>query len=152
MNNRAAFAKAPNEWTQMEHNMCGCRAARSSLWWWPVFFQGFKDKSLLCKSLLMLGKLSFQQAQYSDAINMACQAQVRKSHFSKLLKVHWSQFYIAFYIYQYYLITRIPVLDNEHFFILKSFWAKSNSKFGYDAGKTQTNDGYWCLRSQYSWC
>ena len=35
MNNRTAFAKAQNEWTQMEHNMCGRRAARSPLWWWP---------------------------------------------------------------------------------------------------------------------
>ena len=33
--NRTAFAKAPNEGTQIEHNMCGRRAARSSLWWWP---------------------------------------------------------------------------------------------------------------------
>ena len=24
-----------NEWTQIEHNMCGRRAPRSPLWWWP---------------------------------------------------------------------------------------------------------------------
>ena len=29
-----AFAKAPNEWMQIEHNMCDRRAAWSPLWWW----------------------------------------------------------------------------------------------------------------------
>ena len=28
------FANAPNEWTQIEHNMEGRRAAWSLLWWW----------------------------------------------------------------------------------------------------------------------
>ena len=32
-----AFAKAPNEWKQIEHNMCGRWAARSPLWWWPCY-------------------------------------------------------------------------------------------------------------------
>ena len=27
--------KAPNEWTQIEHNICGRRAAWSAMWWWP---------------------------------------------------------------------------------------------------------------------
>ena len=36
MNNHTAFAKAPDEWTQIEHNMCGRWAAqRSPLWWRP---------------------------------------------------------------------------------------------------------------------
>ena len=35
MGNRTAFARAPNEWKQIEHSMCGRRAARSPLWWWP---------------------------------------------------------------------------------------------------------------------
>ena len=35
MNNRTAFGKVPYERTQIEHNMCGRRAARSPLWWWP---------------------------------------------------------------------------------------------------------------------
>ena len=28
------FAKAPNDWTQIKHNMCGRRVAWSPLWWW----------------------------------------------------------------------------------------------------------------------
>ena len=31
------FAKAPNEWTQAEHNMCGRRTPWSPLRWWPCF-------------------------------------------------------------------------------------------------------------------
>ena len=38
-NNRTAFAKVPNEWMQIEHNMCGRRAAWSQLWWWLCFSQ-----------------------------------------------------------------------------------------------------------------
>ena len=37
MNRRTAFARAPNEWTLIEHNMWGRRAARSPFWWWPCF-------------------------------------------------------------------------------------------------------------------
>ena len=37
LNNRTAFAKAPNDWTQFGHNMCGCRAAWSPLGWWPCW-------------------------------------------------------------------------------------------------------------------
>ena len=37
-NERTAFAKAPNGWTQIEHNMRCRRAARSSLWWWPYSY------------------------------------------------------------------------------------------------------------------
>ena len=29
--------KPQNEWTQIEHNMCGLRVAWSSLWWYPSF-------------------------------------------------------------------------------------------------------------------
>ena len=32
------FAKAPNEWTNIEHNMCGRQAVWSPLWWWPGEF------------------------------------------------------------------------------------------------------------------
>ena len=35
MDNRTAFGKAPNEWTQIEYNMCGRPAAWSPLGWWP---------------------------------------------------------------------------------------------------------------------
>ena len=35
MNRRTAFAKSPNEWPLIEHNMCGHQAARSPLWRWP---------------------------------------------------------------------------------------------------------------------
>ena len=34
INNSTAFAKAPNEWMQIERNMCGRRAAWSALGWW----------------------------------------------------------------------------------------------------------------------
>ena len=37
MSNRTAFANALNEWTQIEHNVCDRRAARSPLRWWPCF-------------------------------------------------------------------------------------------------------------------
>ena len=41
MNNRRAFAKAPNEWMKTGHNMCGCWVTRSPLWWRPCssYFQ-----------------------------------------------------------------------------------------------------------------
>ena len=35
--NHTALAKAPRELTQIDHNMCGHRTARSPLWWWPCF-------------------------------------------------------------------------------------------------------------------
>ena len=38
MNNRTAFAKASKEWTQIEHNVCGRRAAWTPLWWWPCIW------------------------------------------------------------------------------------------------------------------
>ena len=37
MNKRTAFAKAPNEWMQIGHNMCSRWVARSPLWWWPCY-------------------------------------------------------------------------------------------------------------------
>ena len=38
MNNRTSFTKAPNEWKQIKHNMCGRRVAWSPLWWWPCTY------------------------------------------------------------------------------------------------------------------
>ena len=38
VNNHTAFAKAPSEWTQIEHSKCSHRAAaQSPLWWWPCY-------------------------------------------------------------------------------------------------------------------
>ena len=38
LNSRPSFAEAPNEWTQIEHNMRGRRTAWSPLWWWSCFY------------------------------------------------------------------------------------------------------------------
>ena len=37
MNSRTPFFKVPNEWTQIEYNLCGHPAAWSPLWWRPCW-------------------------------------------------------------------------------------------------------------------
>ena len=49
VNNRTVFAKAPNRWTQIEHNMCGRRTA-----WSPLYFFVSVCQLVLCVLVMIV--------------------------------------------------------------------------------------------------
>ena len=96
MNSRTAFAKAPNEWTHTEHNMCGRRSTWSPLCWWPWYYESSlltpnkTNIKLITELQIFSGHCHFKRIQQFKQIETQWMRTrfVFKAEFPQLLRLH----------------------------------------------------------------